>query len=622
MLYLQKGCGDRYLQISKQRISTLFACKQVRKWRIIMEGRGRPAVSLAWREVSFGIPLSRSARKALTPQSKDSKPPTHKTILSSVSGNLPAGSVTAIMGASGAGKTTLLNFLSNRTFYLKNIKYSGKVYLNGHERSEVDFNNFVAYVMQDNVLIETMTTRELLNFTAKLRLPPDKVSARVDEVVQQLELTKILDSRMGGILSRGISGGERKRVAIAMEIHTDPCVLFLDEPTTGLDSFSAENVIGLCGHLASLGKTVCYTIHQPNSYIFSMFRSLIILADSKTVFHGDARTAMEYFKEKGFDFPPLSNPAEQIIDVLSEQANSEQFPQQNDTSEITTVDLPSHSARHHAGVLMEMRLLMERFWRNYYRNKLMLRLKVALKLLFIFIIVTSYWQIGQSDNFESVTNRSGFLAFFLIATSFDGVSSIQACYDAKAQYVREQANRTYHPLCFYLSGMLSELPFEMAQTVIYNAAVYLGVGLSLDTGHQILIFLLLNMLAFMSGKAFCNMLLFGFQNISAAAAIMPLTVVLPALFGGFFINFGNIPSFLYEIAYISIFRYAWSAAVLNEFETFDRVKCGLMPQCDVPTFFSIELTMWENIVITIMITILEHIIAFCILYCFSKAFRK
>ena len=366
---------------------------------IKMERKVGSAVDLAWREVTFEVPLSRTDRKALALQSKDNKPPTHKTILSSVSGHLPAGSFTAIMGASGAGKTTLLNFLSNRRFYLASIKHSGKVYLNGHERSEVDFNTFVAYVMQDDVLMESMTVREILDFTAQLRLPPDKAHVRMEEVVEQLELTKILDSRVGGILARGISGGERKRVAIAMEILTDPCVLFLDEPTTGLDSFSAENVIGLCGHLASLGKTVCYTIHQPNSYIFSMFRSLIILADSKTVFHGDARTAMEYFKEKGFDFPPLSNPAEQIIDVLSEQANSEQFPQQNDTSEITTVDLPSHSARHHAGVLMEMRLLMERFWRNYYRNKLMLRLKVALKLLFIFIIVTSYWQIGQSDNF-------------------------------------------------------------------------------------------------------------------------------------------------------------------------------------------------------------------------------
>ena len=117
------------------------------------------AVDLAWREVTFEVPLSRTDRKALARQSTDTKPPTHKTVLASVSGHLPAGSFTAIMGASGAGKTTLLNFLSNRTFYLKSIKHSGKVYLNGHDRTLVDFNNFVAYVMQDDMLMESMTVR-------------------------------------------------------------------------------------------------------------------------------------------------------------------------------------------------------------------------------------------------------------------------------------------------------------------------------------------------------------------------------------------------------------------------------------------------------------------------------
>ena len=587
-----------------------------------MESRVGTAVDLTWREVTFEVPLSRTDRKALANQSKDLKPPTHKTILASVSGHLPAGSFTAIMGASGAGKTTLLNFLSNRTFYLKNVKCSGQVYLNGHERTQIDFNNFVAYVMQDDVLMESMTVREILNFTAQLRLPPDKASVRMQEVVEQLELVKILDSRVGGILARGISGGERKRVAIAMEILTDPCVLFLDEPTTGLDSYSAENVIGLCRHLAGLGKTVCCTIHQPNSYIFNMFQSLIILADTKTVFQGDARTAVEYFKERGFAFPPLSNPAEQIINVLSEKTNAEQFPQQVETSPITQTDLPPHSASHHAGVLMEMRLLIGRSWRNYMRNKLMLRLKVSMKLVFIFIMLTCYWQIADNHSVTSVGNRTGFLAFFMMGTSFDAVSSIGAYYDAKAQYVREQANRTYYPLCFYLSNLLSESPFEIAQTVLYNTVVYAGVGLSLATWHQIFLFLLLNVITFMSGKGFCNMLLFGFHNIATAAAIMPLTMVLQALFGGFFINFDSIPAYLYEVAYLSIFRYTWSAAVLNEFSTFSRSKCGPLPQCHASEFYSIQLSIGENIAIALALVLAAHLVAFFILHRFSKAFRE
>ena len=330
---------------------------------------------------------------------------------------------------------------------------------------------------------------------------------------------------------------------------------------------------------------------------------------------------MEYFKEKGFAFSPLSNPAEKIIEVLSERANAEFFPRQLDTSPITQADLPPYSARYNAGVLMEIRMLMGRSWRNYMRNKLMLQLKVGMKVAFLCVILTSYWQIADNHDVESVTNRSGFLAFFLMATSFDGVSSIQAYYDAKAQYVREQANRTYYPLCFYLSSMLSELPFEITQTVLYNAVVYVGVGLSLASWHQILVFLLLNVICFMSGKAFCNMLLFGFQSIVSAASIMPLTIVLPSLFGGFFINFANIPSFLYGLAYASIFRYTWSAAVQNEFSTFEPSDCGWMPQCDPLTFFHIELSLGQNIAIAMVLVFVQHLVAFFILHWFSKAFR-
>lgn len=579
------------------------------------------AVELAWREVTFEVPLSRTDRKALALQSSDLKPPTHKTILFSVSGRLPAGSFTAIMGASGAGKTTLLNFLSNRTFYLKNIKHAGKVYLNGHEKSTLDFNNYVAYVMQDDVLMESMTVREILEFTAKLRLPEDKALSRMNEVVEQLELTKILEQRVGGILARGISGGERKRVAIAMEILTDPLVLFLDEPTTGLDSYSAENVIGLCRHLTTLGKTVCCTIHQPNSYIFSMFQSLIILADKKTVFHGEATTAVEYFRSKGFVIEERANPAEKIIDILSESGNTALFPSQNDESAVLPEDLPPHSASYHAPLLLEMRLLYQRSWRNYMRNTLMLRLKVIMKLVFIFIMLTCYWQIADSHTAKSVSNRTGFLSFFLMGTSFDAVSSLGAYYDTKAQYVREQANRTYLPINFYLCSLASEAPFELTQTILYNIVVYAGVGLSLHTWYQIFVFVLLCVIVFMNGKGYANMLLFGFQNIATAAAIMPLTMVIQALFGGFFINFDSIPAYLYEFAYISVFRYTWSAAILNEFHTFDSDKCGLAPQCHADSFYNIKLTTGENIAVAIAVSIAVHLLAFFVLYRFSKAFR-
>ena len=163
-------------------------------------------LELSWREVSFDVPNSRTEmlrlRKEYREKQIEGKPPTHKNVLDSVSGHLAPESFTAIMGASGSGKTTLLNFLSNRRFYLRKVKCLGEVYLNGRSRSELNFNTYVAYVMQDDVLIETMTVREILTFAAKMRLKPDIGMKKMMEIVEQLELTKILDSRVGGILAR------------------------------------------------------------------------------------------------------------------------------------------------------------------------------------------------------------------------------------------------------------------------------------------------------------------------------------------------------------------------------------------------------------------------------------
>jgi ABC-type multidrug transport system ATPase subunit len=414
----------------------------------------------------------------------EGKVPTHKNVLDRVSGRLASESFTAIMGASGSGKTTLLNFLSNRRFYLRRVKCSGEVYLNGRSRSELNFNTYVAYVMQDDVLIETMTVREILTFSAKMRLSPETCMQKMMEVVEQLELTKILDSRVGGVLARGISGGERKRVAIAMEILTDPPVLFLDEPTTGLDSYNAENVISVCRKLCEAGKTVCCTIHQPNSFIFSLFQNIILLADHKIVFNGPHNQVVPYFTTKGFPCEQYSNPAEHIITVLSSSDNTQLFPAIQDTSILDTRSLPEGINEARLNFCNQLWLLIGRSIKNFVRNKLMMRFMIVNKFFFIFIFFTAFWQIADSNNARSVTDIGGFLLFFLIFSAFDAVGSVGGYYDEKGQYVREQANRAYSPLAYYLSKMLSEVPIDLLILAIYEAIIYAGIGLSFEKAEQ------------------------------------------------------------------------------------------------------------------------------------------
>ena len=131
-------------------------------------------------------------------------------------------------------------------------------------------------------------------------------------------MTKCANTRIGGPLVKGVSGGERKRCSIGVELITDPSLIFLDEPTTGLDSFTATNVMEILGDLARKeNRTVVSTIHQPNSDIFEMFDRLMLLARGKIIFMNEARLAVDYFSSIQFQCPDLSNPADYFMSMMS-----------------------------------------------------------------------------------------------------------------------------------------------------------------------------------------------------------------------------------------------------------------------------------------------------------------
>ena len=142
-----------------------------------------------------------------------------------------------------------------------------------------------------------MSVRECLEFAAKLKLPGSLESkiARVDKIIKELRLTKCQGTKIGGLLIKGVSGGERKRTSIGVELITDPSLIFLDEPTTGLDSFTATSVMELLKSLANQGRTIIQTIHQPNSDMFEMMDQLMLLARGKVIYFNDASRAVDYF---------------------------------------------------------------------------------------------------------------------------------------------------------------------------------------------------------------------------------------------------------------------------------------------------------------------------------------
>ncbi len=210
-----------------------------------------------------------------------------------------SGNLVAIMGASGAGKSTLVNLLTG--MYKPT---TGSVRINGIDvHKEPDkAKGLIGYITQDDLLIEELTVFENLYYNAKLSLKglsEAEIHAKVDRLLDELGLLEIKHLKVGSPLNKKISGGQRKRLNIALELIREPTILFLDEPTSGLSSADSEMVIDLLKELVRKDKLVFVVIHQPSSDIFKQFDKLLVLdKGGYPVYYGHPLQGIAYFREQ------------------------------------------------------------------------------------------------------------------------------------------------------------------------------------------------------------------------------------------------------------------------------------------------------------------------------------
>ncbi|XP_030548506.1 ABC transporter G family member STR2-like [Rhodamnia argentea] len=244
-------------------------------------------------------------------------------LLHRITGYAPKGCVMAVMGPSGAGKSTLLDGLAGR---IASGSLKGRVSLDGMEMSPTLIKRTSAYIMQDDRLFPMLTVYETLMFAADFRLGPistaDKIQ-RVEQLIEQLGLSSSRNTYIGDEGTRGVSGGERRRVSIGVDIIHGPSLLFLDEPTSGLDSTSAHSVIEKVHDIARSGSTVILTIHQPSSRIQLLLDHLIILARGQLMFQGSPKDVTLHLGRMGRKVPKGENSIEHLIDVIQEYDQSE-----------------------------------------------------------------------------------------------------------------------------------------------------------------------------------------------------------------------------------------------------------------------------------------------------------
>ncbi|KAL9647271.1 hypothetical protein ABK040_012622 [Willaertia magna] len=554
-----------------------------------------PPIQLEWHNLEFKVKVRPNPPPALTGKErfaftfKNMFKKVDKQILYPMNGFVQPGSVLAIMGPSGAGKTSLLNILAQRV-----SPTAGEVRANGSKISK-SFRSLSAFVQQDDVLMGNLTVRETLRYAAMLRLdssiPVKEKMRRVDAIMTELGLAKAADTVVGipGI-TKGISGGERKRLCIAIELLTEPSVLFLDEPTTGLDSKTSLNVMKTIIKLAKHGRTVILTIHQPRSNIYKLFDKLLLMQHNTLL-------------NQGYICPIEYNPADYVMDLITENAaitgdNAVRKKKQEERiegilshySNNVKVNIPSidnldknlkRFSSYNASWIFQFLVIMVRAFTNIVRDRKLTIARIFQNVAMAILVGLIF--LRKTYSYKDVQDRIGVLFFVLLNQAMNALfSSLTMVADEKPVYLRERGAKMYRVSSYYLGRSLAEIPNIFFFPVLFSVITYWMVGLN-PAVDRFFMFLLIVSVLCLCAQSLGMLMAVLIPNTPAVYALAPVVITVLMLFGGFYKNVDNMPNFLIWIYWTSPFHFGYEAFVLNEFEgvTFE---CPPIPQfCTFPT---------------------------------------
>ena len=483
-------------------------------------------------------------------------------------GRARPGRMLAVMGPSGAGKSTLVHAIAGRVKENPNLYLQGHRYVNGH--SVVGDSMLPsAFIQQETSFFEHMTVRETLQFRVELKLGRLASKSRRDEIVadliEQVDLTKSADTIVGNGKVRGISGGERKRLSIAVEMIDSPSLIVLDEPTSGLDSTASTKLVKTLRHLADQGKTVIAVIHQPSQQVFSSFDDLLLVSEGRQMYFGEVKNVRSYMEKLGYSAPAEIGTAEHVLNCISKQPMDDETIEQvaarveNIASKAAeqTLDLDfnghgnepkasfvstmSEKSRPKSGLLRQFRLLFRRSLREVTRGKAAIFVKLFQQIT-VALIYGGIYALG--NNQASIQDRFGLISLVAIGSANMAVAgAVRAFPKEKAIVSNELASRMYSTLPYFVGKALSDLPLVGLFNTVLGTLLYKFTGLSKMAGK----FGRFMGLLWTHGLASDAVgLLIGAisPNSDVALAIFPAVLVLNVIFDGKNISEENTPFFL------------------------------------------------------------------------------
>ncbi|GAV79148.1 ABC_tran domain-containing protein/ABC2_membrane domain-containing protein [Cephalotus follicularis] len=572
-----------------------------------------------------------------------------KAILNGITGIVCPAEILAMMGPSGSGKTTLLTALGGRL----TGKQSGKITYNGHPFSSA-IKRRTGFVAQDDVLYPHLTVYETLLFTARLRLPNslnrEEKSHHVERVITELGLTSCRNIMIGGPLFRGISGGEKKRVSIGQEMLINPSLLLLDEPTSGLDSTTAQRILNTIKRLASGGRTVVTTIHQPSSRLYHMFDKVVLLSEGCPIYYGPASAAMEYFSSIGYSTSMTVNPADLLLDLVNGiSPDSKQGTEQGDNmeqeqksvrealksayeknvsarlkSELYNSEVNSYNYKKDASSRSDVKpeqwctswwhqfkVLLQRGLRER-RFEAFNRLK-TFQVISVAVLGGLLWWNTPSSHIE---DRIALLFFFSVFWGFYPLyNAVFTFPQERRMLIKERSSGMYRLSSYFLARTIGDMPSELALPTAFVFIIYWMGGLKPDPVTFILSLLvvLYNVIVSQSlGLAIGAILM----DIKQATTLASVTTLVFLIAGGYYVH--QIPPFIVWLKYLSYSYYCYKLLLGVQYNEHDYYECSKGVMCrvaDFPAVKSMGLNhLWVDVAIMALMLVGYRLVAYIVLH--------
>nr|GEV41443.1 ABC transporter G family member 29-like [Tanacetum cinerariifolium] len=566
-------------------------------------------------------------------------------LLCEVIGAFRPGVLTALMGVSGAGKTTLMDVLSGR----KTGGYiEGDIRISGFPKKQETFARISGYCEQTDIHSPQITVHESLIYSAFLRLPKevgnDEKMIFVREVMELVELENLKDAIVGLPGVSGLSTEQRKRLTIAVELVSNPSIIFMDEPTSGLDARAAAIVMRAVRNTVDTGRTVVCTIHQPSIDIFESFDELLLMKRGGRVIYAgpigrNSRNIVNYFEEiSGVPkMPEKYNPATWMLEVSSSAAEirlgvdfAEKFQlsdlHQRNKALVTELRIPPPGAtdlyfgtQYSQSSWGQFKSCMWKMWWSYWRNPDYNLVRNIFTFITALVVGTIFWKIGEKR--ESSSNLTTIIGAMYSGVFFVGMNNCQTVQPViateRAVFYRERAAGMYSAVPYALAQVIVEMPYVLVETTYYTLIVYSMVSFEWKAA-KFFWFFYINFFSFLYFTYYGMMTVSITPNEQLAAILAAAFYAIFNFFSGFFIPRPRIPK--WWVWYYWICPIAWTTYgfIVSQYHDVDHAIT--VPGMSYEPAMNSYIEHYYGYKLDFMGPVAAVLVGFCVLFAFIYAF--